>query len=65
MKKQLEKSSLLPQFETALQDFIDRGVFVPLSREYIQKMIDEDKVVCFTSHHPVVRPDKATTLGLE
>ena len=57
-KKSLEKAGQLEAYEAEMQDYLTRGVLVPVSRKEIAEWQQEGNPVCFISHHAVIRPEK-------
>ena len=64
LKKRLEKNDQLEAYQNEIDDFIDRGVLVKVSRKEIADWQAMGHPVSFICHQPVFRPDKATRSGL-
>ena len=61
MRNHLHKKECLEEYENELRDYLDRGVIIPLTKTFLDEKRKEGKPVCFASHHPVIRPEKATS----
>ena len=58
LEHRLRKDGTLEQYNEQLRDYIERGVIREMSEKEIQ---DWDGAVNYIGHHPVFKPDSATT----
>ena len=61
LERSLKKKGDIEQYNAEVDDFLNRGVLVEVTRSEIAKWQESGGTACFITHHCVDRPDKATT----